>query len=89
MKEPKFGSNVIQSFVDFDYASGTFRLGAEGKQLFVEIESTKWFITDTSGAVVTDTISERTAATGITIDGVKLKDKMITIDNALGRKSVV
>jgi hypothetical protein len=84
MREPKFGSNVIQSFIDFDYASGTFRLGAEGKQLFVEIESTKWFITDTSGATLADVISERTAATGVTIDGVRLKDKMITIDNSLG-----
>jgi hypothetical protein len=84
MKEPTLGRNATQSFIDFDSSGTKVRLGAQEGQLFVEIAETKWFITSTAGATLADVISERTAATGVTIDGVKLKDKMITIDNALG-----
>lgn len=86
MKEPKFGANKIQSFIDFDYASGNFRLGAEGKQLFVEIEETKWFITSTAGATLADVVSERTVGAGVTIDGVLLKDNYcyVSLTDAVG-----
>jgi hypothetical protein len=84
MKAPTLGYNKTQSFIDFYTTVGKLRFGIEGLAMFTELAETKYYITNTAGALVTDIIAERTSDTGVTIDGVKLKDKMITIDNSLG-----
>jgi len=78
MKDPKFGKNKIQSFIEFDTPDGRLRFGEESKRLFIEINETKTYLTDSSGNV-TATIAEAAAAAGVTIDGVLLKDAGISL----------
>jgi len=73
MKDPKFGKNKIQSFIEFDSSHGRVRLGEENDKLFVEINETKHYLTNSSGEVIA-TLGEVIAGNGITIDGVTLKD---------------
>jgi hypothetical protein len=53
MKTPLFGSNRIQSFIDFFNNIGKIRLGAEGKRLFIESEfnsvQSKAYLTNEDG----------------------------------------
>ena len=78
MRKPKFGKNRTQSYIDFDTTVGTIRFGSEGNQLFIEINEQKTYLTDTSrniiGAILADTLVEKTAGVGINADGVLLKD---------------
>lgn len=53
MKTPLFGSNRIQSFIDFFNNIGKIRFGAEGKRIFVESEfnsvQSKAYLTNEEG----------------------------------------
>ncbi len=51
MKEPKFGSNRTQSFVDFQTTFGKVRFGQEGLRLFWELNGVKTYLIDANGAV--------------------------------------
>lgn len=48
MKEPKFGKNAIQSFVEFETTTGPVRFGVEGTRLFFERKNVKSYLTDSS-----------------------------------------
>ena len=49
MKDPQFGSNRIQSFIDFDASGNKVRLGAEGLALFAEVGTEKAYLTNPDG----------------------------------------
>lgn len=55
MKTPKFGFNLIQSFIDFFNNIGRIRFGSEGKRLFVESEfnsvQSKQYLSNEDGAL--------------------------------------
>lgn len=76
---PILGGNATQSYIDFVTPTGKVRLGVEGDRLFVEIDEQKTYLTDvnrnvTTPQVATDVLIESTAASGITIDGLLIKD---------------
>ena len=50
MKEPKFGSNKEQSFIEFETTEGKLRFGKEDSRIFVEIGTTKSYLTDSDGS---------------------------------------
>jgi len=82
MKKSKFGLNKIQAFIDFRTPDGLrVRFGVEGKQLFLEIDEQKTYITDTNrnliAPILTDLLAEKTAGAGITADGILLKDGIV------------
>jgi hypothetical protein len=79
MKNPVLGSNLIQSFLDFETIAGKFRWGIEGpdQRMFCETSSGKVYLTDTSGYQCADVINEISSGSGVTIDGVLLKDTSV------------
>ncbi len=82
MKKTKFGLNRTQTFVDFYTPDGLrVRFGAEGKQIFLEIDEQKTYITDVNrnliAPILTDLLAEKTVGAGITTDGVLLKDGIV------------
>lgn len=92
MKKPKLKSNKLQSYLEFPTTVGNLRLGSEGNKLFIEINEERVYLTDIqmnlliqkaltiTGNLSVDNIIEMTAAAGVTIDGVKLKDSQVTTD---------
>jgi len=86
MKKPKLKSNLLQSYIEFPTNIGIIRFGSEGNKLFIEINEERIYLTDTSmnllvqkamtitGNLSVNNLIEKTAAAGITLDGVQLKD---------------
>lgn len=83
MKEPKFGSNALQSFIEFETTQGKLRFGKEGLRLFLELGTTKRYLTNDAGAIDPDAILENTSGGGITLDGVKFENGQVTISTPL------
>jgi hypothetical protein len=77
MKEPKFGSNRTQSFIDYETTVGKLRLGLEDLRLFAEVGNQKIYITDSSGNL-TATVGEASVGAGVPIDGTLIKDGTLT-----------
>ena len=92
MKKPILKSNRTQSYIEFPTRVGNLRFGSEENKLFIEINEERIYITDTTmnllvekvltitGNLSVDNLIEKTAAAGITIDGVLLKDSQVTTD---------
>jgi len=51
MKNPVLGSNLTQSFIDFETTQGKLRFGKEGLKLFIELSGQKIFLTEDGGLV--------------------------------------
>ena len=87
MKEPRFGSNKIQSFIELETTKGKVRWGLEGPEnrIFLETSTGKVYLTDENGYMASDVINEVTAGNGVRLDGVILKDGTVKAHTPLLR----
>jgi len=88
MKNPKFGKNAIQSYIEFDIPEGVVRFGEEDKKTFIEINEVKTYLTDASGNVIA-TIGEAAAGAGVTIEGIQFIDDGISPTANVVQKTVL
>lgn len=51
MKDPQFGSNKIQSFIEFETTQGKLRFGKEGLKVFIELNGAKTYLTEDDGSL--------------------------------------
>jgi hypothetical protein len=65
MKEPKPGSNLTQSFFDFETTQGKLRFGKEGSKLFIEMNGTKTYLTEDDGTLDVGTVEIGANATPV------------------------
>jgi hypothetical protein len=67
-RNPKFGSNILQSFVTFMNDTGNIRFGVEGTKLFYEAGETKVYITNDDGNVTASGIADLSVSTAKLVD---------------------
>ena len=78
MKNPKFGRNKIQTFIEFDTPDGRVRFGEESKRMFIEIGESKIYLTDTSGNLTAQLV-EAVSGEGLTLEGINLNSNIISL----------
>lgn len=65
MKEPVFGKNANQSYIDFETTEGKLRFGKEDLKLFIEFNGTKIYLTEDDGSLNVETSDLGAAATPV------------------------
>ena len=75
MREPKFGSNRKQSFIEFETTYGKIKFGLEDLKLFGEFAGSKVYMTDSSGYLKL-------------FDGIDITSGAITLSTPLGTTPV-
>lgn len=88
MKNPEFGSNRTQSFIDFFTTVGKVRLGLESFRLYYEYNNTKVYIIDSDGNMLPDNVvtTNKILDGNVTVD--KLASSLDLVDHALSNLKI-